>query len=299
MRMLIVGSKGFIGLHALDYFKEKHEVWGCDIFTNYNERNFFLLDTFNPSYNAMFQSQAFDVCINCAGAASVPDSFIHPERDYELNVHLVFKLLDSIRQHNPKCKFINISSAAVYGNPRTLPVNEDHLLDPLSPYGLHKMYAEQLCREFTIHFGLMTCSVRVFSAFGPGLRKQILWDLFRKSKKESRVTLFGNGNETRDYIFVDDIVSALDCIIAKNPFECECYNVGYGKQSRLKDVVALFFDSLNWHGDVQFTGEKRIGDPDFWQADISRLSALGFSPRITIEEGIKKYVEWAKSVSSD
>jgi dTDP-glucose 4,6-dehydratase/UDP-glucose 4-epimerase len=298
VKILIIGSKGFIGAHCFHFFESKYETWGCDVFTDYNEKNFFLIDTLNPSYHSLFQNNNFDVCINCAGAASVPDSLKHPERDYELNVHLVYRLLNAIRLYSPDCKFINISSAAVYGNPQTLPVREDHLLNPVSPYGLHKVYAEQICKEFTTHFALKACSIRIFSAYGPGLKKQIFWDLFMKSKND-RINLFGSGNETRDYIYVSDIVNAVDCIIMNASFDGECFNLGYGKQYALKEVSRCFFDFLHWNGELTFSGEKRLGDPDYWEADITKLKNIGFRPAVSITEGLKKYAEWVKGIPLD
>lgn len=301
MKILIVGSKGFIGSHLMRYMQDTthEEIWGCDVFTDYTEKNYFLIDTLSPSYFPVFQNTNFDVCINCAGAASVPDSLLHPERDYELNVHLVFKLLDAIRQQNKSCKFINISSAAVYGNPVSLPVKEDHGFNPLSPYGMHKLYSEQLCTEFVRHFGLQACSLRVFSAFGPGLRKQIFWDMFLKSRKSKRVELFGTGEETRDYVFISDIVGAIEVVIHAAEFKAECYNVGLGQSHSLREIATLFFGYLNWNGELLFSGRKRPGDPDYWKADISKLKNLGFIPKVTIDEGIKKYAEWVSNIRLD
>ncbi|MBL0742457.1 NAD-dependent epimerase/dehydratase family protein [Chryseolinea lacunae] len=299
MKILIIGSKGFIGSHALHFFSTRHETWGCDVFTDYNEENFFLIDTLSPSYHSLFQKTDFDVCINCAGAASVPDSLKHPERDYELNTHLVFKLLNSIRQFSPSCKFINISSAAVYGNPKALPIVETQSPAPVSPYGMHKLYAEQLCDEFARHFKVHACSLRVFSAYGPGLRKQIFWDLFLKARKSNRVELFGTGEETRDYIYVSDIVSTLNTLVHHAPCDGESYNVASGKSYTLKEIASHFYTCLGWDGTLTFSGQKRAGDPDFWEADISKLKGLGFVPQVTIEEGIKKYAEWVSSVPLD
>src|SRR5580765_2711226 len=117
MKILVVGCKGFIGSHLFNNSKDNFDIWGCDVFTDYNETKFFLITTPSSDFKAIFENHKFDLCINASGAASVPDSLINPGRDFELNVHNVFLLLEAIRIHNPTCKFINISSAAVYGNP--------------------------------------------------------------------------------------------------------------------------------------------------------------------------------------
>ena len=94
-----------------------------------------------------------------------------------LNVSNVFKQLDAIRKFQPGCKYINLSSAAVYGNPESLPISEDHHLDPISPYGNHKKMAEEVCADFYTNYRIPTCSLRIFSAYGAGLQKQLFWDL--------------------------------------------------------------------------------------------------------------------------
>lgn len=292
MKVLIIGSKGFIGSHLFVDFGQKHETWGCDVYTDYNEKNFFLISALNSDFQSIFVSHKFDVCINASGAASVPDSLVNPARDFELNVHNVFLLLESIRVHNPSCRFLNISSAAVYGNPTELPVRETHILNPLSPYGVHKMQAEQLCAEYTTFFKVRTCSLRIFSAYGPGLRKQILWDLYNKTKQSSAIVLFGTGDETRDYIFINDIVKAIDCVVEHDEFSGSVYNIGHGEAQSLRKISKLFLNAIGWSGSLNFTGLRRVGDPDYWEADISRISSLGFAPSTTLEEGIKKYVEW-------
>ncbi len=296
-KVLVVGSKGFIGSHCVRAFQEEWDTWGCDVFTDYNEKNFFLVDTLSPAYHELFQQHTFDLCINCAGAASVSDSLRHPERDFELNVLLVYKLFEAIRRYNPGCKFVNISSAAVYGNPASQPVRETDALKPVSPYGLHKMYAEQIGQEFARYFSIQNCHVRIFSAYGPGLRKQLFWDLFQKSKAGKSLELFGTGKESRDYIFITDIIKALRILALHATFQGEAYNLASARSFAVEDVANRFFRILNWNGEVRFSGTKRAGDPDFWEADIGKLQAMGFRPECSIDEGLTKYAEWLRGLS--
>jgi len=296
MKILVVGSKGFIGSHCVNFFRNENTAWGCDVYTDYNESEFFLIDSSNSDFQSIFIQNKFDFCINCSGAASVPESMRDPARDYVLNVYNVFQLLESIRKHNASCKFINLSSAAVYGNPVSLPVSEAHQLLPLSPYGFHKLQAEQLCLEYHRYFGLGTCSLRIFSAYGPGLRKQILWDLFLKSRDSNVVELFGTGDESRDFIFIDDIMSAINAIVKEGAFDASIYNLSSGESQSIRRVSEIFLTSISWRGTLSFTGIRRPGDPDFWQADISKIKSIGFVPTITIEDGIKKYTKWVSSL---
>lgn len=296
MKVLIIGSKGFIGSNCYNYFAKEHDVWGTDIYTDYNEKNYILFDALSSTSYSLFQNREFDICINCAGAASVPDSWVVPMRDFELNTHLVARMLDSIRVCNPICRFINISSAAVYGTPQRLPVEEDVPLRPLSPYGQHKVYAEGLCKEFFQLYGIRTCSVRIFSAYGPGLKKQIFWDWFLKSRNVNSLLLPGTGKESRDYIYISDIVKAISLIMTNAEWQGEAYNIGSGNQYQIDQVAEVFFKQLNWSGELRFDGKLRQGDPLHWQADIRKLQAMGFETATTLEGGIEHYIEWATNL---
>jgi len=187
MRILIIGSKGFIGSHCYKYFSEKeYNVSGCDVVIDYTEKKYFLIVASNSDFHTIFEKNSFDVCINCSGAANVSDSIKNPRRDFFLNTVNVFSILYASREYNPTCKFLNISSAAVYGRPIGLPIVESFKLNPISPYGIHKKISEEICSEFYNQFNINTCSIRIFSAFGPGLKKQLFWDIYKKSKKFSK-----------------------------------------------------------------------------------------------------------------
>jgi len=292
MKILIIGSKGFIGSHCVSYFKKDHDVWGCDVVHDYLNPNHFTISGSYSDFTDAFTKVKYDVCINCSGAASVPESLANPLRDYELNTANVFRILDSIRKFNPDCKFITLSSAAVYGNPRELPINENHNLAPVSPYGKHKLQSEEICREFYNDFGIQTCTLRIFSAYGPRLKKQLFWDLYQRSRKSHSLELFGTGRESRDFIFISDIIEALRVVIDNASFCGEAINVASGEESYIEDAARIFLDKIGWNGQLSFSGENRAGDPINWKADITRLKAFGFSPKVTMNDGLMEYAKW-------
>lgn len=294
MKILIIGAKGFIGSHCAAYFSANHEVWQCDIVVDYTTPNYLLLDATNSNYEEIFATTTFDVCINCSGAASVPDSIKHPQRDFNLNTFTVFKQLDAIRTQSPQCKYVHISSAAVYGNPISLPIKENHPLVPISPYGRHKKMGEEIAEEFYTQFGLNTSSLRVFSAYGPGLKKQLFWDLYHKQKTTNNITLFGTGRESRDFIYITDLVQALACIIQKADFKGEVINVANGEELSIEKVATIFYQLVNEKVKVNFGGEERKGDPINWVADITKLHQLGYQQKVSIEQGLLNYVKWLK-----
>ena len=282
MKILIIGSKGFIGSHAYSYFSDIAQTWECDVHSNYGSKNYIRFLPETNFFSDLFQSQSFDFCINCSGAASVQDSILKPEGDYNLNTLNVFRILESIRKHQPNCRFINLSSAAVYGNPKTLPIKESQYANPISPYGFHKLQAEILCREFSSLYGLKTCSLRIFSAFGSGLRKQLFWDLNEKLKSKTPIKLFGSGNETRDFIHVSDIIQLIHLIIQKDKFDNDIYNVANGEKIKISEAVRLFYEISDCKIEWKFIGHEIEGYPTEWQADIQKIKSLGYKKTIEI-----------------
>lgn len=298
MKILIIGSKGFIGSSLASYLSKNrdYEVFECDVVVDYQKKNYTVIDASNADFHTIFAEQSFNFCINCSGAASVPDSLIHPLRDYNLNTYNVFKVLDAIRLHQPKCKFINLSSAAVYGNPQTLPVKEDFSPAPISPYGNHKLQAEIICKEFFDYYGIQNCSLRIFSAYGIGLTKQLLWDLNKKFTNSDVVELFGTGKESRDFINVKDLIAAIECCMLANKFNADIINIANGVEITVEQIVNIFKQHFDADKQVKFNGVTKAGDPLYWKADVSLLRSFGYAPSVAIEDGIAEYIKWAQTV---
>lgn len=293
--LLVLGSEGFIGSNAVRYFSSQgYRVTKADIHLK-DAPDYFLINAELPSFNDIFTEREYDVCINATGAANVQLSFSHPDVDHTLNVSNVFHILNSIRKYNPACKFINLSSAAVYGNPTEIPIRETTPVGPLSPYGMHKLYSEQICREFHDFFGIQTVSLRIFSAYGEGLRKQLFWDLYQKIKEAKDVVeLFGTGRESRDFIYIRDVVVAIGCVVQNATFDGSVINIASGVESTIEYAAHCFIKALGKDIAVRFTRNNKIGDPLNWRTDIRLLTSLGFSNRYSLAEGINNYVKWLK-----
>ena len=297
-KLLVLGSEGFIGSHAVQYFRQIGYGVTCADIVLKQAPDYLLINPELPDFSSIFSGRHYDVCINATGAANVQLSFAYPAMDYMLNTVNVYNILDGLRQHNPGCKFINLSSAAVYGNPSSLPVEESHPIQPLSPYGYHKWYSEQICRQFYLQHGLPTINLRLFSAYGAGLKKQLFWDLYNKVKKANgEIELFGTGKESRDFIYVEDIAKALKCVIEKGVFNGNAINVASGNETAIEDVVRIFLEAFGQKAAVRFTGNSKMGDPLNWRADISVLGSMGFMPGIDIKEGIQKLATWLKNLN--
>lgn len=297
MKILIIGSSGFIGSHCATYFSAKsYEIWHAN--TNYaNKLNHFVVSKTQSNFETIFETQQFDVCINASGSAHVGFSFENPAIDYELNTLNVQKILVALHKYNPNCRFINFSSAAVYGNPQKLPISENAATQPMSPYGFHKLQSEYLLTEYHKFFGLKTCSLRVFSAYGERLQKQLFWDLYQKAKKSQNTTIdiFGTGTETRDFIYIADLVKCVDLIMENAKFEGETINVASGVETTIQEAVTTFFTLLNPKINFSFSGKTKIGDPNNWCADIVLLQKMEFTSTTNIVEGLTNYVKWLKT----
>jgi UDP-glucose 4-epimerase len=298
MKLLIIGSEGFIGKHCSRFFSEEGSlVYKADVIEK-EEEYYTCINKLSCSFDELFRKHQYDICINASGSAHVGFSFDKPDIDFELNVVNVHKLLVAIHTYNPKCKFINFSSAAVYGNPQVLPVTEEQQKNPLSPYGFHKLQSEYLLKEYHRFFGISTCNLRIFSAYGPGLQKQLFWDLFRKYRQNATtISLFGSGNETRDFIYIEDLLKALQCIIDNASFDGESYNIASGIETRISEAANVFFKHLDPKVQISFSGEQKLGDPDNWVADISKLKQLGFYPTFSIDRGLKETTDWLRNVT--
>ncbi len=226
---------------------------------------------------------------------SVGLSITDPAADFHTNTALTFEILNALRLNVPNCRFIFLSSAAVYGNPESLPVSETQSLAPISPYGFHKWQCEQLCLEFTKVYGLPTASMRIFSAYGPGLRRQVLWDICQKAITQDSITLQGTGRESRDFIHALDIAKALMVVATSAPMQGEVYNLGAGTEVTIAELASIILDTLEYKSIPEFDGVIPAGTPLQWQADVSKLNALGFTASVPLEQGIKTFANWCRA----
>lgn len=292
--VLITGASGFLGRHvAREFIKTGWRVIGIDTASPENAglpfgADYHKMQLPSAALGKLIESERPDVCIHCAGRASVPFSVEDPAADFASNTALTFEILDSLRLRAPACRFVFLSSAAVYGNVSSLPVSEHHATRPLSPYGYHKLQSELLCEEFHRVFGIPTASARIFSAYGAGLRRQVVWDICSKLLLgKGEIRLIGTGNESRDFIHASDVARALALLARAAPCEGERYNLGSGEETTISTLVELIKDAIGREARVTFSGEIRKGDPANWCADIQRVRELGFSPAVSLEEGLR------------
>jgi dTDP-glucose 4,6-dehydratase/UDP-glucose 4-epimerase len=224
----------------------------------------------------------------------VGSSYSNIEEDYQSNVESVRFLLELLRKNDfYNLKFINLSSAAVYGNPLRLPIEEEDRKRPLSPYGFHKLLSEILLQEYSQCFGLKTLSLRIFSAYGIGQKKLLLWDLHKRIEtSDDKIILYGTGNESRDFIHIKDIALQILLSIDNATFQGEAVNVANGEEVRVFEVVELFMKYYPKKFDFQFNGEIRLGDPLNWSSNIDIMKSWGYKSTVSFEKSVKDYINW-------
>jgi nucleoside-diphosphate-sugar epimerase len=198
-----------------------------------------------------------------------------------------------MRRGNSKSAIVYASSAAVYGQPNELPVTITSPTMPISPYGVSKLAGDLYARLYGRLHDLRTAVVRPFSVYGPGLRRQVVWDILLKLHQKTPPLLHGTGNETRDFVFVEDLCQALIAVGAAGK---GLYNVCSGQEITIAEL-ARRLAQLTAKEPLRFSGIQRPGDPDRWRGDYSSLAELGWRSEVTLDEGLRRTVAWFQDVA--
>ncbi|MBI5055295.1 MAG: NAD-dependent epimerase/dehydratase family protein [Nitrospirae bacterium] len=299
--VLITGAAGFLGqaLSRSCLFSDCNVI-GLDRVPEDKSiafRAFYQANLCNVDLQPILSRWQPDYLINMAGNANVGKSLSDPADDFMSGPQLFFNLLEAVRKYSPKTRVLLASSAAVYGQPEALPTNENMPVRPLSPYGYHKWICESLAMEYNRIYGIRTEIIRIFSAYGAGLSKQIVWDVCCKCRDGGDILLSGTGDEARDFIHKDDICAAILLLLEKGSFECEILNVASGNKTSIRSLAEIILRSYGIEvNKLIFSSNQRKGDPAVWQADISRLKSLGFRQSVNLEAGIAGCVSWFKEI---
>jgi UDP-glucose 4-epimerase len=301
MNVLITGAGGFLGKYiAEEFLGMNFEVFGVDVIpSNAHHLNkavhYMEIQLPNEALRSAIQQVKPDLCIHCAGTSSVAASLNDPRADFCSSVVLAEQLLAFLGQEVPECKCVFLSSAAVYGQPEQLPVAENAPIRPLSPYGYHKRLCELLFEQAARIQGKQTAILRIFSAYGPGLKKQVLWESVAQLATGRQVCLKGTGLESRDFVYASDIARAVGVVCNKSLFQGDIYNLGSGQETTIAEAVEELTKLFPGLPPPLFKGESISGDPQRWRADCSLLESLGFKSTIPMDQGLARLAEWAKN----
>jgi UDP-glucose 4-epimerase len=296
--IFVTGGAGFLGNYLIrELAAQKIPVVGLDRLARPSELVCEWVECLLPSSQSeeALRTLTPSVLIHLAGTASVQNSFANPLNDFQQNVTVFMHLLEGVRKYVPQCRVLVVSSAAVYGNPKIIPTSESSDTQPLSPYGYHKLLCELLGQEYHQAYGIKFAVARVFSAYGEGLRKQVLWDICKKILQNESVELSGTGTETRDFIHAIDIAKGLRTLVQQARFDGDIYNLANGEQIEIRALAEMLNQALHRSAQIKFSGANRQGDPLKWQADINAIRALGFVPSIKFADGIQNYARWVQA----
>jgi UDP-glucose 4-epimerase len=311
MKCLVTGAAGFIGSHlSRRLLRDGCSVIGVDCFTDFYprwikernlapilpERNFEFLprDLLDLDLDALLAG--VDAVFHLAAQAGVRSSWGESFSVYiKNNIQISQRLLEAVKG-KPVQKFVYASSSSVYGLTPTLPMTESSLLHPLSPYGVTKLAAEQLCFLYFKSYGVPTVSLRFFTVYGPGQRPDMAFHKFFRSIAEDKpISVFGDGRQTRDFTFVDDIVEA--CVSSlRRGSSGEVYNIGGGHQEMLNDLFPLLEDICRKKIRITLADQQK-GDVPHTFADISKARRdLGYAPRTALRDGLNEEWNWIKTI---
>ena len=302
----ITGAHGFIGRHvSLAVAERGDRVLGIGHghWPSIESQNHAVSESINGDINSSNLNELSalggrpDVVIHLAGGSSVGVAIAHPREDFFRTVVSTVELLEWLRLNSPETSLVVASSAAVYGAGYEGRIAESVSLNPYSPYGQHKLMMESLCQSYGASFGLRSVIARLFSVYGVGLQKQLLWDICNRIEAyPSRIELGGTGEELRDWVCVDDVARVLASLGEYANVSAPTFNVGTGSGTSVREIAQLLINAwVNERGGVPelgFSGQSREGDPFSLVADTHRLSGLGFHCVNSLGKGIAAYVDW-------
>ncbi len=307
MKSLVTGCAGFIGSNLVDrLLSEGHDVVGVDCFTDYYARSMKESNLKSALSHERFTFVEGDILGNGslslldnvlwvfhqAAQAGVRASWGDSFKIYsDNNILATQRLLEACRDVGIK-KFVYASSSSIYGDVSTLPMNEDMSPRPISPYGVSKLAGEHLCYLYWKNFGVPTVSLRYFTVYGPRQRPDMAFHRFIKAVLAGEeIAIYGDGNQTRDFTYVSDIVSA-NLLAAESDAEGEVYNIGGGSRISVNQVIKVIETLTGSKARLKY-GDAQKGDVRDTYADISKAQAdLGYAPEVEIEKGLGRFVEW-------
>ena len=303
MKTLVTGCAGFIGSHLVDTLLEhRYEVIGLDCFTDYYSREIKEANLSNALKNNNFKLIEADILeldkfpdvdyvFHLAAQAGVRASW---GKSFEIytknNVQATQKLLEFYKDRAIK-KFVYASSSSVYGDAE-LPMREDSLLMPVSPYGVTKLAGENLCYLYWKNYRVPTVSLRYFTVYGLRQRPDMAIHKFVKAVfKGNEIPVFGDGTQTRDFTYVDDAVEA-NILGAKSNLVGEVFNVGGGSRISVNELIEEIERIIGKKAQIIYV-EKQKGDVrDTW-ADVSKAKAkMNWNPRVDINKGLNSFIDW-------
>lgn len=226
-----------------------------------------------------------------AAHADVSSSVADPVLDYKINTQGTFEILESVRKSG--CSMIFPSTASVYDPDVVMPIRERSYIKPTSPYAAAKIAGEAYCSAYVRSYGLDIKIARLFSVYGKGMFRFAIHDIVRKIEMDSKnLIILGDGQQIRDYLYIDDVVRGL-AIIAENGIKGEEYNLATGVPTSIYNLAESIARIMKYPNiSINPTGRSFPGDIKQWYANISKIQEIGFEPTVKLDEGLEITVKW-------
>jgi len=301
---VVTGGAGFVGAslttYLLDLGYKVHVVDNLSLglrelvdqrakFWNLDIRDF-------DSSRALFRRIQPEIIFHLAALATTKETsagWLSPDEMFDVNTKGTRIICKSIVEADIDPVVVLTSSAAVYGEPISLPIKENDPMNPISPYGISKLCAEKILYAYHVEYGLKTIIARLFNVYGPSARRYLIFDVYHKLKENCRyLEILGSGNQIRDFVHIYDVVDVLERLSgAKNAIE-NIFNVGTGKGMTVKEVVKIVIQTMNLNNvDLRYSMFSWKGDPSKLIADIKKLSRfLSWTPKFPPHEGISNVI---------
>ncbi len=300
-KVLVTGGAGFIGSHLAEELSKKHDVTILDDFSAGKESNIkdfkhkLIKGDIRDEETLAKAMKGQEYVFHLAAIVSVPYSVEHPKKTHEVNATGTLKVLHAAKEANVK-RVIYASSAAVYGDEPSLPKTEESPLKPQTPYGLQKLTSEYYCIMYHSLYNMETVVMRNFNVYGPrqdpnSQYSGVISKFVNIIKDGKQPTIYGDGMQTRDFVFVGDVVQAyLKAMTAKNAAG-NIFNIGTGIQVSLKELLVHLSELLGKKVTPKYEAGKQ-GDIKHSVADISKAKKLlGYKPELLFHEGLQQTIK--------
>ncbi|MCK4527246.1 SDR family oxidoreductase [candidate division WOR-3 bacterium] len=308
-KIVITGGAGFIGSHiAESCAKDGYEVVMIDNLDDYyspelKKKNIeYVLKSGNATFvhgdvtDLDFFRTVIDRDVEYvfheAAQAGVRISVENPFKPNNINVLGTLNVLQASLEVDVE-RVINASSSSVYGKVEYLPFDEKHPTQPVSPYGVSKLAAEHYCRVFYEVYGISTVSLRYFTVYGPRMRPDLAISIFTgKMLNDEPITIFGDGEQTRDFTYIEDIIKVNMKLLDTNRADGKVMNIGSGNRISVNELATNLKKIIGSSSEVNYAEVQR-GDAKHTLADVGLAKELvGYEPSVSIDEGLRRFVEW-------
>lgn len=306
-KIVVTGGAGFIGSHIAenlskdgneiviidnldDYYSPELKRQNIEIVLKSGDATFVNADITDLNKMKEIIDSTVDYVYHEAAQAGVRISVEDPFKPNNVNVVGTLNILKASLDAEVK-KVINASSSSVYGKVKYLPFDEEHPTQPVSPYGVSKLAAEHYCRVFYEVYGLPTTSLRYFTVYGPRMRPDLAISIFIKNMLANEpITIFGNGEQTRDFTYIDDVVEINKKLLDNNASNGKVLNIGSGNRISVNELINILKNITNSDSNVVYSN-KQLGDAEHTLANVSLAKKLvNLESTIQISSGLQKLV---------